>query len=238
MRRIRTSPPRLPARDSGFAAQIRKERQRRADRRPEARPLDLPPIETDPFDPYVDFVELLLDDGLDETDRIEHADELRATDAMLLAGLVEISLLPGVPEHIMMQIAFGERTGRRNARQTARILARARQRGMSADDYIIGAAARGELDNEALRALFHGETKRRPDDERVRRGIAVILRATAHVDAVDRPALLCIVAWLHWISGRRATALSYVSEAQRIEPAHLLAYGLRGLISTKTPQWL
>jgi len=238
MRKIRTAPPRLPARDAVFADSVRAARELGADVPYEARSLTLPPIETDPFGPYVDFVELILDDGLDEHDRALHAEELRRTEAVLLAMLADVSQAAAVPEHIMMQIAYGEAVGLRNARCIARLLARARQRGMTADDYIADAAAADELGNDNVRRLFHGETGRVPDHGRVRRGIDTVLRAAAHVEPADRPALLCIAAWLQWIDGRRAAALTFVHEAQRIEPTHLLAYGLNHLISTTTPRWL
>lgn len=238
MRQIRTSPPRLPARDTVLADMIRIERTRRSEEPPETRSLELPPIETDPFGPYVHIVELILDDGLDAWSDVRSAEATRATESVLLASLADISLQAGVPEQIMMQIAFGEAAGARNARGVARLLARARHRGMTADDYILGAAANDELGNDVMRRLFHGETPRRPDQDRVDRGIAVVLRAAAHVVAEDRPALLCIAAWLHWIVGRRTTALTYVHEAQRIEPTHLLTYGLAWLLSNKSPRWL
>ena len=40
------------------------------------------------------------------------------------------------------------------------------------------------------------------------------------------PPLLCAIAWLQWARGKRAIAAGYLAEASRIEPEHILAFGL------------
>lgn len=236
MTELDAQPPPLPARDAALAASVRIQRDAFAARSREPRALDLPPIETDPIGPHVGFVELLLDHEFAERDCSDDA-EHRAIEVILFASLADSSLLPAIPEHMMIQIAFGESAGWRNARKMTRLLARARQRGVSADEYILEAATRGDLADDTSARLFRGETTRRPDDDRVRRGIKVVRRTLAHIDESDRPSLLCVAAWLHWIRGQGTVAMSYVVEALRIEPSHILAQGLASLITTKSPQW-
>lgn len=183
------------------------------------------PSHAEAFVMIVPFIEALLDDDPDDVS------------LALVAQLVVITTLPGLPEAIALQIAFGRRIGEQHTLKIGRLMARARQRGLSVDEYVarLGPAA---AERDTLLRLFHGEARRRPDANRMQRGIALLRRTAALVPAHERPAVLCVIAWLHWARGHRAIAMAYLAEAARIEPQHILAYGLSWLVTTKTPVWL
>jgi hypothetical protein len=156
----------------------------------------------------------------------------------LVAQLAFMAALPAVPESIALQVAFGRRVGEQQTREFGRLIARARQRGISVDEYVAGLVATGTVPRGTFVRLFHGESRRTPDAARVKRGIAMLRRIASLVPPMLRPPLLCAIAWLHWAGGKRALAAAYLAEASRIEPENVLAYGLAWLSATKTPSWL
>jgi hypothetical protein len=156
----------------------------------------------------------------------------------LVAQLAFMAALPAVPESIALQVAFGRRVGEAQTREFGRLIARARQRGVSVDEYVANLVAADALPRGTLVRLFHGESRRTPDAARVKRGIAMLRGIASLVPPMLRPPLLCTIAWLHWAGGKRALAAAYLAEASRIDPENVLAYGLSWLISTKIPSWL
>lgn len=158
--------------------------------------------------------------------------------AIILGQLIFFTILPGAPEALALQIAFGRRLGEQNARKIARIRRMARGRGLSVDDYVSDLAAAGAIPRDESVVLFHGEGNRRPVAKRLARGIS-LLRTTAGVAPLAwRPPLLCALAWMHWATGRRAVAMAYLAEATRIDPENVLAYGLGVMVDSKVPDWL
>ncbi len=150
-----------------------------------------------------------------------------------------MATLPAIPETIALQIAFGRGAGEEQMREIARLIARATRRGLSADEYIAELAAADAIPRGKIIRLFHGETRRTPDVQRMARGIASAAQ-DQHRSWRRRCdlRLLCAIAWLQWARGKRAIALGYLAEASRIEPEHILAFGLSWLVSTKTPTWI
>lgn len=156
----------------------------------------------------------------------------------LAAQLIRMAAFPAVAEALAMQIAFGRRVGEEHALSMARLLARAQQRGLSADDYVAAQSAAGELRLDRLARLLHGQARRTPSADRVRTGITVLRRVIALAPTPLRPQLLCAVAWLHWARGQRAIAVAYLAEASRIEPTNVLAYGLSVVFADHLPVWV
>jgi hypothetical protein len=156
----------------------------------------------------------------------------------LIAQFAFVAMLPSLPEAIALQVAFGRGVGEEQIRDFARLFARARQRGLSIDEYVAELVTRDAVPRGKLVRLFHGETRRTPDTERIRRGIGLLRRIASLVPPVTRPPLLCAIAWLYWARGKRAIAMAHIAEAVSIEPEHILAHGLGWLITTKTPTWL
>ncbi|WP_457098716.1 hypothetical protein [Microbacterium sp. P5_E9] len=156
----------------------------------------------------------------------------------LVAQVASMGTFPAIPETIALQIAFGREAGEEQMREIARLIARATRRGLSADEYIAELAAADAIPRGKIIRLFHGETRRTPDVQRMAQGIALLRRIASLVPPPLRPPLLCAIAWLQWARGKRAIAMGYLAEAARIEPEHILAFGLSWLVSTKTPTWI
>lgn len=155
----------------------------------------------------------------------------------LVAEFALMTMFPAIPETIAVQVAFGRGAGEEQVREMARLIARARNHGTTVDDYVAELAAADAVPRGKLVRLFHGETNRVPDRDRIRRGIAVLRVIAALVPEPARPPLLCAIAWLQWAQGKRAVAAAYLHEAIRIEPGHILARGLAALVASKMPRW-
>lgn len=184
------------------------------------------PIHGEAFVMMVPLLETCLDDDADDVD------------LPLIAQFAFMSMVPAMPESVALQIAFGRSVGEEQVREFARLFARARQRGLSIDEYVGELVARDAVPRGKLVRLLHGETRRKPDAERIQQGIALLRRIASLVPSTVRPPLLCAIAWLYWARGKRAIAMAYLAEAARIEPEHILARGLSWLVTTKTPAWL
>ena len=79
---------------------------------------------------------------------------------------------------------------------------------------------------------------RRPDPERIERGIALLLKLVAGADDGVRCAPLCMIAWLHWTLGRGSNAGVYLDEVLAIDGR----YGMGELLATilyngLLPEW-
>ena len=156
----------------------------------------------------------------------------------LLAQIVLLSLFPGVPEQMALQIAFGWDVAEEHVHHFARIAARAARRGVTIDDYVAQLVASGSVPDTRATRCFRGETPWEPDRTRAARGTALFRAAAGHVPEGLRPSLLCVAAWLFWATGRRPHAVAHLVEASRIEPTHVLAYGLTAHFAARSPAWL
>lgn len=156
----------------------------------------------------------------------------------LAAQLGVLTGLPMIPETMALQIAFGRKVAEEQSRKMARIAEQAQRRGVSVDEYVAGLRAANAVPHDKLVGLFHGETDWAPSAHRLRHGIALLRRVAGMLPAPARPSVLCVIAWLTWARGRRPIAMAYLAEASRIEPEHLLAFGLSAVLAEKKPAWL
>lgn len=225
----------LPAVDSASVEQVRMQLARIKDALPQfgvtisshlADPVPDPPPHCEMFTMAVLLIETVLEKRPEDVPHECHA-EL----AILLA-------MPGIPEQTIVQIAFGREMGERNVEKMARLLHDARREGMSVDDLVAERSRSGSLPRDGLVRRFQGEWRGSPSPERVSAGVASLRRTAALVPEHLRPPLLCALAWLQWAQARRAVAMSYLAEALRIEPGHLLAAGLAAHMASATPEWL
>lgn len=106
------------------------------------------------------------------------------------------------------------------------------------DEHVARLVADDDIPNDRVYRLFRGEEAQVPDAARVRRGIVVLRQSAALVPEPFRASMLCGLAWLQWARGKRAIAMAYLSEATRIEPDHILAYGLAAQFDARMPVWL
>lgn len=78
-----------------------------------------------------------------------------------------------------------------------------------------------------------------PSTERVERAIAVLTRLISLADDADKPAPLCMLAWLNWARGRGSTAGVHIDHARQIDPSYGMAQLLDTLFSSGTmPEWI
>jgi hypothetical protein len=157
---------------------------------------------------------------------------------MLAAQLGVLIGLPMIPETVAMQIGFGRKIAEEQSRKMACIAERAEQRGLSVDSYVAELQMRRAVPMDKIVRLFHGESDRAPSAHRVRHGIALLRRVAGMLPVAARPSVLCVIAWLLWANGQRPTAMAYLAEASRIEPEHLLAFGLSAMFVEKYPAWV
>ena len=78
----------------------------------------------------------------------------------------------------------------------------------------------------------------RPDPERIERAIALLRTLVSRADDAERPAPLCMLAWLNWALGRASVAARHLEEALAIDPE----YGMAELLDTMwsngmLPEW-
>jgi hypothetical protein len=95
-----------------------------------------------------------------------------------------------------------------------------------------------EVDVESTSGKMMMGIGSRPDVGRIERGIDILLAVVSRADDPDRPAPLCMLAWLTWALGLTSHAHRYVQEALNIEPG----YGLAELLSAVfnhglLPEW-
>jgi hypothetical protein len=174
---------------------------------------------------------------------------VRLTESLLLAAPDDVSprwaaeiafmaAMPGVAENVALQIGFGESAGRDEVQKLMRLIGEAKERGLTADEYIMQLQADGGIPRDENTRRLHGETSAGPIDDRLRRGVAVLRRIAALVPDFYRPHLLSVIGWMLWARGRRSVALNYVAEALRIDPASILGYGLAVILSSRMPAWV
>ena len=78
----------------------------------------------------------------------------------------------------------------------------------------------------------------RPDPERIERGIQLLLTVVSRAEDAERPAPLCMLAWLNWALGRGSRAGRYIDEARAIDPSYGMAELLDTMVSNgMLPEW-
>ncbi|WP_127793014.1 DUF4192 family protein [Agromyces sp. LHK192] len=120
-----------------------------------------------------------------------------------LAWLAHLAALPVYRDAMMLQVAFGRIVGER-----------------ALDDW--GPAIDPTV-GEMLAELLLGRSSRRPDVERVERGIAFALRAAVTVSDAHRAGVLCMAGWLSWTLGRGSAAADLFERALDADPSQGMA---------------
>ncbi|GMA27409.1 hypothetical protein GCM10025874_06620 [Arenivirga flava] len=93
-------------------------------------------------------------------------------------------------------------------------------------------------DDRAMLDMMLGETRRRPDPDRVQRAIDALGRVAANTGAALQPGVRCMLGWLHWALGEGTAAGIHLDEALRIDPGHGMAQLLHAVLGTgKVPEW-
>lgn len=156
----------------------------------------------------------------------------------MLAQLTVFSAWPMVAESMALQAAFGRPAAEAELDDLARLADRAHRRGLSIDDYVQQESRAGTLRRSRMANLLLGDTRRRPDAERMRRAEDLFLRALSLVTARHRAELFIAVAWLVWARGDTARAIAYTAESTRIAPGHPVAIGLAVHFARVAPRWV
>jgi len=156
-----------------------------------------------------------------------------------LAWFLELAQSPSNRDVMMLQIAFGREVGEDELENGRRLHELQRQTGLSMDDTVLAEieAGRASLgDFSALRIM--GQTTVRPHVDRVRTGIALLRTLIPAAAVDDRPALLCMLAWLSWSLGRGSAAGAFVRDALQIDPEYGMALVMYTLFGTgMLPEW-
>jgi hypothetical protein len=78
----------------------------------------------------------------------------------------------------------------------------------------------------------------RPDADRIKRGIQLLLTVVSRAEDTERLAPLCMLAWLNWALGRGSRAGRYIDEARTIDPTYGMAELLDAMLSNgMLPEW-
>ncbi|MFT4219855.1 MAG: DUF4192 family protein [Microbacterium sp.] len=183
------------------------------------------------------YVDAPLPDGIDLVEQVI-ATPPDDVPVAALARLVVLSAVPAIRDQMMVQFAFGRKAGLTAQKMNARFRRRQLTSGLTVDELVARDVRKGKPVDRTS-ALVMGESATRPDVERVQAGIAVLRHAIAHVDPLDRPGPLCILAWLHWALGQGSVANRHISMARAIEPEHGMAQALHALFASgKLPEWV
>jgi hypothetical protein len=88
----------------------------------------------------------------------------------------------------------------------------------------------------AERILGHGPS---PDVERVEAAIALLAALIARAEDADRPAPLCMLAWLTWARGRGSVAGAHLDEVRTIAPDYSMGQLLGSVFGAGIlPEWV
>ena len=78
----------------------------------------------------------------------------------------------------------------------------------------------------------------RPDPHRIEGALALMLELTSRTEDVNRPPLLCMLAWLNWALGHGTQAGLHLDEALAIAPTYSMAKLLESMMCTGVmPEW-
>ncbi|WP_425845702.1 hypothetical protein [Agrococcus sp. TSP3-2-1] len=157
--------------------------------------------------------------------------------AELLGQLAFFSVLPGMPQLIGLQIAFGWAFAESHIDEMAAMAGGLYQRGLPGADLVDAFVAIGDATDARLARSFRGEAPQSADPSRVARGIVLLRRTAAHAPEGIVPFLLCIIAWLLWVIGKRAHARAYLADASRRDAHLLLVRAVDALVDAGRPSW-
>lgn len=160
-------------------------------------------------------------------------------DTRRCAALALVIQSPAVRDQAMLQIAFGETIGSVVAERNRTPAARQRFRDRSMDDLVLQEGREGRLDlDDEIAALMLGRGRIRPDPARLRRGIQALRFIVACVSEVERPAPLCMLAWLCWARGLGTAAGGWLEFAHAVDPDYGMTRLLRTLLTRiPFPEW-
>lgn len=162
----------------------------------------------------------------------------RDAEALTVRQLARLAVLAAVPrerDESLLQIGFGVEAGRLAERSNDAMHAERERTGETLDEV---AARTSGADDRAMLDMMLGETRRRPDPERIQRAIDALGRVAANTGAALRPGVRCMLGWLHWALGEGTAAGVHLDEALRIDPGHGMAQLLHAVVgSGKVPEW-
>lgn len=158
-----------------------------------------------------------------------------------IAALLFLVQGPATRDQMMLQFAFGQDAGRRAHALNRHYAQRQRETGLSMDDVVAADAAAGREFVESTPTtgdLMLGDSPRRPDPERIDRGIRLLKLLVAMAPRPTRPAPLCMLAWLSWALGQGSVAGVYIDTALDIDAGYGMARLLEQMIgSGHLPEW-
>lgn len=176
-------------------------------------------------------------------ERSGFAEQLLAqeAEALTLRQLARLAVLAAVPrerDETLLQIAFGVDAGRRAERSNDEIHEERERTGESLDEIVLRWRAEGRHGDHGLDDMMLGETRRRPDPDRLQRAIDALGRVAANAGPPLQPGVRCMLGWLHWALGEGTAAGNHLDESLRIDPGHGMTQVLRALVgSGKVPEW-
>ena len=158
-----------------------------------------------------------------------------------VAALLFLMQGPATRDQMMLQFAFGEEEGRRSHALNRHYAQRQRETGLSMDDLVAADMAAGtafEQSTPTTGDLMLGDSRDRPDPERILRGIGLLKLLVAMAPRSARPAPLCMLAWLSWALGHGSVAGIYIDTALDIDADYGMALLLQQMIgSGHLPDW-
>ena len=78
-----------------------------------------------------------------------------------------------------------------------------------------------------------------PSLDRIEAAIALLTTLVSRADDADRPAPLCMLAWLNWARGRGSAAGAHIDEVRSLAPEYSMGQLLDTLFSSGTmPEWV
>jgi len=158
-----------------------------------------------------------------------------------VAALLFLMQGPATRDQMMVQFAFGEEEGVRSFELNRHYAQRQRETGLSMDDLVEADMAAGrafEQSTPTTADLMMGMSRDRPDPERIERGIRLLKLLVAMAPRSNRPAPLCMLAWLSWALGQGSVAGIYIDTALDIDADYGMALLLLQMIgSGHLPEW-
>lgn len=160
-------------------------------------------------------------------------------DASDVARLLYVVQSPSHRDQVMVQFAFGREIGLRAWKVNQAYLLLQRSTGRSLDD-LVAAESDGEAPPDARRIgdLMLGQGDDRPNPHRIEEAITLLKTVVASAPRRNRPAPLCMLAWLSWALGRGSVAGIFVEQALSIDPDYGMALLLNTVVcSGILPEW-
>jgi hypothetical protein len=177
-----------------------------------------------------------------DVDVVRLVEELVAhgPDRLTSIAMARFCIKASMPVHrdvMMVQLAFGEATGRSAQRHNDRHQARMRSTGLSSDELAVQEIRKGGgADREV--SMILGDWPEAPDPDRLHAAQDAVAQIAAHCPSWVRPPVLCILGWLCWAAGGGSAAGEHLTQALKLDPGLRMASLLLTLVSTgKLPEW-